>query len=99
MRDRLSNTGYWADDLGQRTLSTLKTRSLELVVLHCNQKPGSNPAFFVVSNSQMKRKDFLSCLESNPAGRSWHLSVWEWSFLRGAMGKACAPNLAMNIHN
>ena len=78
MRHRLSNTEYWADVLGQRTLSTLKTRSWELVVLHRNREPGSNSAFFVVSNSQIKRNDFSSCLLSNPAGRSWRLSIWEW---------------------
>ena len=32
LRDCLSNTGYWADVLGQRILPILKTRSLELVV-------------------------------------------------------------------
>ena len=77
MKDHLSNMGYWADVFGQRTLSTLKTRSWELVVFHRNQEPGSNSAFFVVSNSQMKRNDFSSCLLSNPAGRSWRLSIWE----------------------
>lgn len=97
MGDPLSNTGYWADSLGQRTLSALKTRSFELVVLHRNQEPGYNSAFFVVFNSQMKRNDFSSYLLSNPAGRSWHLSMWERRLQQPALGNACAANLAKRI--